>query len=331
MLPPMTIHPDNTTDTDIPTTPTAVYVDSLSFRYRSLDDEPEPARKTARATVPTPELPTQNAIEDISFSLPTGELVLIAGPSGCGKSTLLKCLNGLIPNSYHGTLSGEIQLEGRSIKGLTLRDLAKQVGTMLQDPDKQIIASTVEQEIAFGMENVNTPRAEMRQRITEVLKQLHLEQYQEQSTFALSGGQRQQVAAAGILVMQPSIFLFDEPFANLDARAVDELEELITNLLAKGSTVIIVEHRVEEALRLKPDKVLLMRDGRQVFFGDTAKFLDIADPTQVKLPIESTLRAFGDPAQARAAILQPIMTRQADEAASPQPALAFEDVYYRYR
>src|SRR5213082_20226 len=216
--------------------------------------------------------------------------MLIAGPSGCGKSTLLKCLNGLIPNSYHGALGGEIQLEGHSIKGLTLRDLAQVVGTMLQDPDKQIIASTVEQEIAFGMENLQTPRAEMRKRIAEVAQQLGLQEYLGQATFALSGGQRQQVAAAGILVMQPSIFLFDEPFANLDARAVDELETLITVLRSDGRTIIIVEHLVEEALQLKPDKVLLMNEGRQAFFGNTQAFLEIADPEQVKLPIESTLR-----------------------------------------
>src|SRR5215472_1819713 len=240
----MTTHPNSTLDSA--TTPLAVYVEKLSFRYRSLDDEPQSKRKASLPAAESHEL-TQ-AIEEISFSLAAGKLLLIAGPSGCGKSTLLKCLNGLIPHSYKGTLSGEIQLHGRSIHGQSLRDLALQVGTMLQDPDKQILGSTVEQELAFGMENLGIARVEMHQRVSEVLKQLKLEQYLGQPTFALSGGQRQQIAAAGILVMQPSIFLFDEPFANLDARAVDELEGLINELLAKGSTVIIVEHRIEEAL-----------------------------------------------------------------------------------
>src|SRR5438034_6274255 len=227
----MTIHSNDTSSTDARL---AVYVDKLSFRYHSPDDDPEPGRKTA---APGPEPSDQPlAIEDISFSLPAGELMLIAGPSGCGKSTLLKCLNGLIPHSYHGILGGVIQLGGRPIKGLTLRDLALQVGTMLQDPDKQIVASTVEQEIAFGMENMNTPREEMQERIEGVLQLLRLEEYKGQETFALSGGQRQQVAAAGIIVMEPSIYLFDEPFANLDARAVDKLEDLIAGLRVKGHT-----------------------------------------------------------------------------------------------
>ncbi len=169
----MTIHPDNTPGTT--ETPPAVHVEGLSFRYYTSDDEPGPVRKT-----PSPEAGPINqppAIEDISFSLSKGELMLIAGPSGCGKSTLLKCLNGLIPHSYHGVLKGKILLEGQATAGLSLLDLAQHVGTMLQDPDKQIVGSTVEQEVAFGMENLNTPRPEMRRRIREVLKQLRLEQY----------------------------------------------------------------------------------------------------------------------------------------------------------
>src|SRR5450432_3370283 len=129
----------------------------------------------------------------------------------------------------------------------------------------------------------------MLQCIQQVLQRLHLESYQQRAVHALSGGQRQQVAAAGILVMRPSIFLFDEPFASLDARAVDELETLIADLRVEGRTVIIVEHRVEEALRLHPDKVLLMKEGRQTFFGSVADFLEVADPTQIKLPVEATL------------------------------------------
>ncbi len=303
-------------------------MEGLSFRYYTSDDEPGSASKTSSPE--TEPIQQPSAIEDISFSLAKGELMLIAGPSGCGKSTLLKCLNGLIPHSYPGVLKGKIQLEGRATAGLSLLDLAQHVGTMLQDPDKQIVGSTVEQEIAFGMENLNTPRPEMRRRIHEVLKQLRLEQYLGKSTFMLSGGQRQQVAAAGILVMQPSIFLFDEPFANLDSRAIDELEQLITDLRATSHTIIIVEHRVEEALHLQPDRVLLMKEGRQIFLGNMQDFLAIADPTQVKLPVESTLHTLSNPAEGREVLVRPITTSQGKHGENAEPILIFENVHYRY-
>src|SRR5579875_3191590 len=276
----MTTHPNDMQpkEQSVP----SVMVHGLSFQYRLLDEDTKDQPSSAQSQ--------PAAIEDISFTLQKGELLLIAGPSGCGKSTLLKCLNGLIPHSYHGTLTGEIYLNGQNIAGLSLRDLAQIVGTMVQDPDKQIIGSTVELEIAFGLENLNTPRPEMRRQVQAVAHRLHLESILKRETFALSGGQRQQVAAAGLLVMHPSIYLFDEPFANLDSRAIDELEELIASLRAEGHTIILVEHRVEEALHLHPNKVMLMQDGRQVFFGDVQTFMQYADPTQIKLPVQATLR-----------------------------------------
>ncbi|RAQ96839.1 ABC transporter ATP-binding protein [Thermogemmatispora tikiterensis] len=331
----MVTHPDNTRDAS-QDAPPAVAVKGLSFRYRALDEESPPSKKIRRAVPDSSaagaEVEPQYAIRDISFSLAHGELLLIAGPSGCGKSTLLKCLNGLIPHTFRGELSGEILIEGRSAAGMSLRERARYIGTMLQDPEKQIVGSTVEQEVAFGLENLNVPRAEIRRRIEAVLQRLHLEAYRQEATFALSGGQRQQVAAAGVLVMQPSIFLFDEPFANLDARAIDELEELINGLRAEGRAVIIVEHRVEETLKLRPDKVLLMRDGRQVFLGDGQSFLEVADPEQVKLPIEATLRRAAEPRQVVEQLVRPIVTRRAAmaEAGTDEPVLVFQDVHYRY-
>jgi energy-coupling factor transport system ATP-binding protein len=299
----------------------AVSVDELGFRYTQVDDDDEVSSETI-------------ALDNITFTLHKGELLLIAGPSGCGKSTLLKCLNGLIPHSYSGKLSGTIQLYGKPIAGLSLRDLAQDVGTMLQDPEKQIIGSTVEQEVAFGLENLNTPRPLMRQKVHAVLQRLHLEAYQKRATFALSGGQRQQVAAAGLLVLEPTIFLFDEPFASLDSFAVDELEQLIEDLRREGHTIIVVEHRVEETLRLRPNKVLLMSEGRQVFFGGVEDFLAIADPTQVKLPIESTLHTLSsnDPDEVKQQLIIPIVTRQreSDQSDLRTPILAFEHVSFRY-
>ncbi|GCE28555.1 putative ABC transporter ATP-binding protein [Dictyobacter alpinus] len=303
-----------------------VLLEHVRFRYTA-QEEPE------ATTSPS----TPLVLDDISFSLLPGELLLIAGPSGCGKSTLLKCLNGLIPHTYSGNLSGEIRLNGQAINGISLRDLARQIGTMLQDPDKQIVGSTVEQEIAFGMENLGVSRAQMRQTTQNVLQQLKLEAYRDRATHALSGGQRQLVAAAGLLVMEPAIFLFDEPFASLDSFAVDELEQLIHHLRQEGHAIIIVEHRVEEALRLDVNKVLLLDHGRQAFFGAVPAFLARADPDQIKLPVASKLQQLGasvSPQEVRKRLVTPIITGQSAREEKTTDAgdtiLSFENIHYRY-
>ncbi|GCE15597.1 heme ABC transporter ATP-binding protein [Tengunoibacter tsumagoiensis] len=307
----------------------AVLLDHVSFRYTA------PEEQEGQDTASSASLPP--VLADISFSLLPGELLLIAGPSGCGKSTLLKCLNGLIPHTYSGTLSGEIRLNGQAIHGISLRDLARHIGTMLQDPDKQIVGSTVEQEVAFGMENLGVPRSQMLRTLQNVLHQLKLEPYRDRATHALSGGQRQLVAAAGLLVMEPAIFLFDEPFASLDSFAVDELEQLIHHLRQEGHSIIIVEHRVEEALYLDVDKVLLLDRGRQVFFGDVPSFLALADPDQMKLPVTSRLQQFGASVtrqEVRERLITPIITGQRtpdeDGVQKSDTILSLENIHYRY-
>lgn len=246
-----------------------VEVDGLSFRYR-------------RATEP--------AIRDISVTVERGEILLVAGPSGCGKSTLIRAINGLIPHAYPGELSGLVRLEGRSTTELKLREIARTVGTVLQDPAKQIVGATVEAELAFGPENLGRPRQEIRDLIRVVSEQAGIEPLLGRETAVLSGGERQLLAMAGILMMQPRLYVVDEPLANLDPLSAARLLAILRALADRGNAVIIVEHRVEEALELRPDRVLYLDGGATRYLGQVDGFLRIADPRAVKLPFEVVLR-----------------------------------------
>jgi energy-coupling factor transport system ATP-binding protein len=245
-----------------------VEIDDLAFRYR-------------RGTEP--------AIREVSLAIQPGEVLLVAGPSGCGKSTLIRAINGLIPHAYPGDLSGTVRIAGELTTELRLRDIARTVGTMLQDPAKQIVGATVEGELAFGPENLGVPRADIRDRIALVADRAGIGALIGRETSALSGGERQLVAAAGILMMQPRVYVVDEPLANLDPATAARLLALLRELADEGHAVIIVEHRVEEALELRPDRVLYLDDGRVRYLGPTDGFLRIADPEAVKLPFEVVL------------------------------------------
>jgi energy-coupling factor transport system ATP-binding protein len=248
-----------------PSSSALVEVDGLTFRYR-------------RASEP--------AIRDVSLSVAAGEVVLVAGPSGCGKSTLIRAINGLIPHAYSGDLTGTVRIDGRSTAGIKLRDLALDVGTVLQDPAKQIVGATVEAELAFGPENLGVPRQEIRDRIREVAEQAGIQKLLGRETFALSGGERQLLAVAGILMLRPKLFVVDEPLANLDPATAERLLALLRRLADEGSAIVIVEHRVEESLDLRPDRVLYLENGSTRYLGPVDGFLEVADPESVKLPFD---------------------------------------------
>jgi len=244
-------------------------VEALTFRYR-------------RAAEP--------AIRDLSLDLAEGEILLVAGPSGCGKSTLIRAINGLIPHAYSGDLAGSVRVDGRETGDLALREIGLLVGTVLQDPARQIVGSSVEGELAFGPENLGMDRREIRVRMERVLRRVGIEALADRSTAALSGGERQLLAAAGALMLEPRIYVVDEPLANLDPATAQRLLGILRDLADSGIGIVIVEHRVEEALDLKPDRVLYLEDGINRYLGSVDGFLEVADPGAVKLPFGVVLR-----------------------------------------
>ena len=244
-------------------------VENLRFRYRTRQEP---------------------ALRGISFQAERGELILVAGASGCGKTTLMRCINGLIPRSYRGgELAGVVRLFGKDPTPLPLAQISQMVGTVLQDPEKQIVGSYVLNEVAFGLENLGLPRREILERVEWVLDYLGLSHLRDRETFSLSGGEKQKVALAGVLAMQPDILLLDEPLASLDPVSSQEALALIRRLADEGKTVLLIEHRVEDLLKARPDKALFLSEGEQRYFGNMPGFLHIADYREVKLPAPMVL------------------------------------------
>ncbi len=279
----------------------ALSVDRLSFRYQRR---------------------SELAINEITFTANAGEVLLIAGASGCGKTTLMRCINGLIPRTYHGELQGSIHIFGRPVNEMSMAELSQSVGTLLQDPERQIVASYVINEVAFGLENLSLPREEILQRVDDTLQFLGISHLRDRETFSTSGGEKQKVALAGVLAMRTRILLLDEPLASLDPASAHEALLLFRQLADSGIAVIIVEHRVEDVLSIRPDKVLYMDEGRQVYYGDSAGLMEVVDYQRIKLPAPVVIE------RARSLPVQDF--KPALPAHSDQPLVSFEDVRFRY-
>ncbi|MCW6117137.1 ABC transporter ATP-binding protein [Lactiplantibacillus plantarum] len=205
---------------------------------------------------------TEPTLRDINLDIYPGEKVLIAGPSGSGKSTLGRCLNGLIPQSYPGTVTGQARIAGQTISESSIFTLSQDVGTVLQDPDSQFVGLTVVEDMAFSLENDQQTQPAMRQATEQWAQTLDLKDLLTHRPQELSGGQKQRVAMAGVLIDNSKILLFDEPLASLDPASGKASMALIDQLThTQDLTVIIIEHRIEDVLQQPIDRLIVMQDG----------------------------------------------------------------------
>ena len=227
----------------------------------------------------------------INLDIHRGEKVLIAGPSGCGKSTIAHCINGLIPTSYPGKITGSLTVKGEDAVSQGLFGLSRTVGTVLQDSDGQFIGLTVAEDIAFALENDCVPRAQMHDTVDRIAELVNIRQVLSHAPHEISGGQKQRVSLGGVMVNQVDVLLFDEPLANLDPATGKQAIELIDDIQKRtGCAVVIIEHRLEDVLHRHVDRVVVMGQGRIVFDGDPDTLLcgDVLEAGGIREPLYVT-------------------------------------------
>ena len=230
-------------------------------------------------------------LKDINLEIYPGEKVLIVGPSGSGKSTLAHCMNGLVPFSYKGDITGDYQIKDQNPRKLGIFGLSKMVGTVLQDTDGQFIGLTVAEDIAFALENDRVEHQEMKQRVKEAAQMVDVKSLLHHSPRELSGGQKQRVSMAGVMIDDVDILLFDEPLANLDPatgkRAIDLIDHIQKD---KNVTIIIIEHRLEDALYRDVDRIIVVGDGQIVAdtTPDELLAMDVLEQQGIREPLYLT-------------------------------------------
>jgi len=214
------------------------------------------------------------ALNNVNLKINAGETTLILGPSGCGKSTLALCLNGIIPHRIQGRMEGEVIVDGMNTKERPLHELTQKVGIVFQDPETQFCTLYVEDEVAFGPENLCFPREEIDKRVSESLKKVHLLKYRKTRLDRLSGGEKQRVALASMLAMNPKIMIFDEPTSNLDPASTVEVFSMIREMSEDPEkTIILIEHKVDEIIDIVDKMIVMNSEGKVVDIGPPRKII----------------------------------------------------------
>ncbi len=243
-----------------------VRVENLSFRY-------------SRGTVP--------ALKDINLRVRAGEFVGITGPAGAGKTTLLSCINGVIPHYYTGDLHGKVVVDGLDVATSNFRELASHIGTVFEDPDFQMVSISVEEEVAFGPENLGLPSHEIEARIRDALQKTRVSDLRERAISTLSGGQKQRVAISSVLSMRPQVLLLDDPTSELDPIGTQEVITALRELNHElGITILMVSQDVERLVE-NADRILLLSEGRLLLDGPPREIClqhDTVEQAGVRVP-----------------------------------------------
>jgi energy-coupling factor transport system ATP-binding protein len=209
---------------------------------------------------------------NLTFSIEKNQSVLLLGPSGSGKSTLAYCLNKLYPEAVDGELKGSITFDGRNLEDFKPGELNQKIGIVFQDPESQFCMLTVEEEVAFGLENFNVPRAEMETKIDRALELVGLQAEKKTTIHTLSGGQKQKLALACVLALEPEVIILDEPTANLDPQSSSQLVETITNIKqTRPFTLMVIEHKLDDWIELIDRCLVLDSNGTLLYDGTPAQ------------------------------------------------------------
>lgn len=213
-----------------------------------------------------------DVLRGIDLSLKAGSFTVVMGQTGAGKSTLLMALNGVIPHLKEGTMSGEVILDGTSLRDFRVQTITEYVGLVLQDPESQILGRTVAEDVAFGPRNYLVPREEITRRVGECLAQVQLSSFAERETAQLSGGQKQRLAIAGILALKPEVLCLDEPTSELDPQGREEIYATVDRLRhSDDATIVAVEHASADVVH-RADRLVVLKDGMVSWEGVPADF-----------------------------------------------------------
>jgi energy-coupling factor transporter ATP-binding protein EcfA2 len=230
-------------------------------------------------------------LQDLSLQIEEGEFLLVIGPSGAGKSTLLRCLNGLVPHFYGGTIHGQARVAGRDPVAAGPQGMADIVGFVFQDPEAQFVVDKVEDELAFALENQGMDPLVMRKRVEEALDQLNIAGLRRRSINTLSGGERQRVAIAAVMTLHPRVLVLDEPTSQLDPQAAEEVLDTLVKLNHDlGLTIVLSEHRLERVVQYVDRILYLPGSGQPPILGEPRTVLQQVDLTP---PLVTLAKALG--------------------------------------